>query len=124
MSSAGPVHSPPVSDVAAASGLDEVIHPIIRLKICGLLAPVTEARFGELRDLLGLSDSVLSKHLAVLAKANYISYRRGSVDGRKRLWVTLTSAGRQSFAAHIAAISKLSTQQQDREQGGVEDANM
>lgn len=92
---------------AAASGLDPVIHPIPRLKICALLDPVAEEEFSVLRDLLGVSDSALSKQLSALVDAGYVVQRRATRAGRVRVWTGLTSEGRRAFRGHVAAITGL-----------------
>lgn len=89
------------------SGLDPVIHPLPRLRICALLDPVTEEEFATLRDLLQTSDSALSKQIAALADAGYVSQRRAVRGGRSRVWVTLTASGRDAFRSHIAALTAL-----------------
>ncbi|MGO2519172.1 MAG: transcriptional regulator [Microbacterium sp.] len=89
------------------TGLDPVIHPLPRLRICALLDPVTEEEFATLRDLLKTSDSALSKQVAALADAGYVSQRRAVRAGKSRVWVKLTDSGRRSFRAHVAALSAL-----------------
>lgn len=87
--------------------LDPVIHAPTRLQLMAMLAGVTEAEFGRLRELTGVSDSVLSKHLAALAEAGYVRPRKAALDGRQRTWVALTRAGRAAFAAHVAALGAI-----------------
>lgn len=89
------------------SALDPVIHPLPRLRICALLDPVTEEEFAALRDLLTTSDSALSKQLAALADAGYVSQRRAVRAGRSRVWVQLTPAGRRAFHGHMVALGDL-----------------
>jgi hypothetical protein len=43
--------------------LDAVIHAPNRLQICAVLTPLEEAEFQMLRETVGISDSVLSKHI-------------------------------------------------------------
>lgn len=93
--------------------LDAVIHPIPRLRICALLDPVTEEEFSTLRDLLGTTDSALSKQLATLADALYVTQRRAARGGRSRVWVALTPSGRQAFHQHIAALAELARSRSD-----------
>ncbi|HEV7948625.1 MAG TPA: transcriptional regulator [Glaciihabitans sp.] len=95
------------SSTAAQDGFNEIIHAPTRLRICSILAEVTDAEFGTVRDALGLSDSVLSKHLKVLEDAGYITLRKGTVNTRTRTWVSLTKAGRAAFKAHIAELRAL-----------------
>jgi len=91
----------------ALPGIDPVIHPLPRLRICALLDPVTEEEFATLRDLLQTSDSALSKQVTALADAGYVSQRRAVRAGKSRVWVQLTGAGRRAFHSHIAALTAL-----------------
>jgi DNA-binding transcriptional ArsR family regulator len=88
-------------------GLDPVIHPPARLQIAALLAAVTDAEFSTLRDALGVSDSVLSKHLSALADAGYLKLRKAALGGRQRTWASLTRSGRLAFSAHVRALQAL-----------------
>ena len=60
----------------AGPELDPVIHPAHRLKICAALLDATEVEFATLREVVGVSDSVLSKQLAALAAVGYVVQRR------------------------------------------------
>ncbi|HEY2725088.1 MAG TPA: transcriptional regulator [Pseudonocardiaceae bacterium] len=83
--------------------LDEIIHPVTRLSICGLLAAGADwVEFAVVRDSVGVSDSVLSKQSRVLEDAGYLEVRKGAVGRRPRTWFRLTPAGRDAFTAHVA----------------------
>lgn len=86
---------------------DAVIHAPGRLQICGILASVQDAEFAMVRDAIGVSDSVMSKHLKQLEEAGYVKLTKAAQDGRQRTWLTLTSAGRRAFAAHVAELQRL-----------------
>lgn len=90
--------------MSGIAGWDATIHAPHRLRICALLDDVKELEFAVLRDTLSLSDSVLSKQLAVLAEAGYLASRRAKRNRRQRVWLALTSEGRRAFAAHVAAL--------------------
>jgi DNA-binding MarR family transcriptional regulator len=94
------------SHEAASTGgpFDPVIHPPHRLRICATLEPFDEYEFSALRDVVGVSDSVLSKQLAILMDARYVIQRRGTRDGRQRVWLMLTEQGRAAFAGHVRAL--------------------
>lgn len=92
---------------------DEVVHAPVRLRICGLLRPVDGLDFAVLRDSLGSSDPVLSKHVKVLADAGYVSSTKSASslrhDARRITWVALTPAGRRAFDGHVAALHQIAT---------------
>ncbi|EFQ83747.1 hypothetical protein HMPREF0063_11410 [Aeromicrobium marinum DSM 15272] len=85
-------------------GFDEVVHAPQRLRICAFLDAVTTAEFSAVRDLLGAADSVVSKHLKVLADAGYVAIDKPTGRGRVRTWVGLTPEGRAAYRGHVAAL--------------------
>ena len=100
------------------SGIDPVIHPLARLKICAALYHAGavekqtsrhEMRFGALKDKVDLSDSALSKQLATLEEHGYVTRFReyGSTRARDTVWVTLTAAGARAFKNHTAALREI-----------------
>lgn len=90
-----------------ADGFDEIVHAPNRLQICALLASVDSAEFATVRDAVGLSDSVLSKHVRTLQEAGYVSVRKATAASRVRTWLALTKAGRRAFDGHVAALQDL-----------------
>ncbi len=93
-------------------GLDLALHAPARLQIAALLARVQEAEFAAIRDIVEVSDSVLSKHLAALGEAGYVRLRKAALDGRQRTWASLTRSGRKAFDGHLAALQDLVAQAQ------------
>ena len=90
-----------------AIALDSHLHAPARLQIATVLANVQTAEFARLRQITGVSDSVLSKHLAALVDAGYIRLTKTPLDGRQRTWASFTRAGRKAFAAHMRALQAL-----------------
>lgn len=86
---------------------DETIHAPLRLQLCALLSPLEEAEFAVLREELGVSDSVLSKHLSQLEQAGYVALRKSAVGGRQRTWAGLTAKGRKALAGHVAELKRI-----------------
>jgi DNA-binding MarR family transcriptional regulator len=87
--------------------LDPVIHAPTRLQIAAILAVVDDAEFATVRDAVGASDSVLSKHVSQLVEAGYVKMRKAALGGRQRTWLSLTREGRRAFAAHMQALQQL-----------------
>ena len=87
--------------------LDVIIHAPLRLQVCVMLAPVASLDFARAREQLDVSESVLSKHVKVLAAAGYVAVRKAASEGRQRTRLVLTPAGREAFAAHAAALRSL-----------------
>ena len=88
-------------------GLDPLIHAPARLQVVTTLSAVSEAEFATLRDILDVSDSVLSKHISALVDAGYVRSRKGIQAGRRTTWIGLTCAGRRALREHVAALRQL-----------------
>lgn len=86
---------------------DAVIHAPLRLQICAMLTELQSAEFATVRDALGVSDSVLSKHVRTLQEAGYVELRKATVTSRVRTWLALTKSGRRAFSAHVAELHRL-----------------
>jgi DNA-binding MarR family transcriptional regulator len=86
---------------------DAVVHAPPRLQICGLLAAVDTMDFAAVRDAVGVSDSVLSKHVKQLEEAGYVKVRKATITSRVRTSLALTGTGRGAFAAHVAELRRI-----------------
>jgi DNA-binding MarR family transcriptional regulator len=91
----------------SAAGLDDVIHAPARLSIVALLAASQWVEFGVTRDHVGVSDSVLSKHVTTLETAGYVKVKKGYVGKRPRTWLQLTKPGRTAFEGHLNALHEI-----------------
>jgi DNA-binding MarR family transcriptional regulator len=89
-------------------GFAQLIHPLPRLQLMAVLVDVTDAEFATLRQLLDISDSQLSKHLALLSEAKLIKISKAKANGRQRTWVEATILGRETFERHIQSLRQLS----------------
>ncbi|WP_308312479.1 transcriptional regulator [Streptomyces sp. ISL-11] len=89
---------------APEDGFNETIHAPNRLRICAALDAVEEIEFSTVRETLGVSPSVLSKHVTVLCDVGYVEQRRAVRDTRQRVWLRLTKQGRAAYRAHLAAL--------------------
>ncbi|MDT0308376.1 transcriptional regulator [Streptomyces sp. DSM 44917] len=86
------------------SGFDATIHAPNRLRVCALLDTAGEAEFARVQSHLGVSASVLSKHVTVLMDAGYVAQRKATRDTRQRVWLHLTPEGRTAYHRHLAAL--------------------
>ena len=91
----------------ASPVLDPVIHAPGRLQICAILSSVDDAEFAMVRDAIGVSDSVMSKHLKLLEEAGHIAVSKVASGGRQRTWLKLTPGGRKAFKDHVAELTRL-----------------
>src|SRR5262245_37074140 len=92
----------------AYAGLDRIIHEKARLGILtSLIAHPKGLAFAELRQLCGLSDGNLSRHLQVLEEAGLVQVLK-SFEGRRPLTTCrLTPAGRQRFVVYLAILERV-----------------
>lgn len=106
-SAAGTADPPNHPSRLSPGTFDPVIHAPHRLRICAMLDHSGEFEFSAVREVVGVSDSVLSKQLAVLMEAGYVQQRRGVRDTRQRVWLSLTDSGRRAFQAHVQSLRAL-----------------
>lgn len=86
---------------------DELIHPSTRLSLVATLAAADWAEFAFLKERLALSDSALSKQLAALEEAGYVTTERRLTGTRHKVRAKLTSTGRNAFEGHVAALQSI-----------------
>jgi DNA-binding MarR family transcriptional regulator len=63
--------------------------------------------FATMREIVGVSESVLSKHVKQLEDAGYVVIDKRTLASRVRTWLALTRAGRKALEAHMAALRAL-----------------
>jgi len=93
--------------MSAVPVFDPVIHAPGRLQICAILSGVDDAEFAMIRDRIGVSDSVLPKHVKQLEEAGYVALTKAPFAARQRTWLALPGKGRKAFAAHVAELQRL-----------------
>lgn len=86
------------------SRLDDVMYQPVRFSIVAALAAAKQLEFSTVRDVVEISDSLLSQHASRLEEAGYVQISKGYVGKRPRTWLSLTSAGRAAFEEHVAAL--------------------
>ncbi|GAA3849213.1 transcriptional regulator [Brevibacterium ammoniilyticum] len=78
-----------------------------RLGLVASLKNRDRAEFKLLRDSLGVSDSVLSRHVTALEKAGLVSVAKGYVGKRPRTWVSITKDGVRRLDGHVQALREI-----------------
>jgi DNA-binding MarR family transcriptional regulator len=81
--------------------LDQLIHERVRLGIVSALAASHKLTFGELKEILGLTDGNLSIHARKLEEAGYITCHKFFLGRRPQSEYTLTAAGRKALEKYI-----------------------
>ena len=92
----------------AYDGLDRVMHEKARLGV--LTSLITHRKglaFGDLKQLCGLTDGNLSRHLQVLSEAGLVDLEKGYEGNRPHTTVRLTQAGRQRFLDYLAVLERV-----------------
>ncbi|MBM7366913.1 transcriptional regulator [Gordonia hydrophobica] len=87
-------------------GIDPVLQQPKRLAAMAVLAHSTATDFPFLKDHLQIGDSDLSKQMAALIAAEYVTSTRSRGRGSVTTY-RITKAGRRAFAAHVTALEKL-----------------
>ena len=91
-------------------GLDPLIHERVRLAILSALAASSEAsglRFGELKELLGVTDGNLSVHARKLEEAGHLACHK-YFEGRVPTTVfRLTARGRRALGRYLDHLEAL-----------------
>ena len=91
----------PKSARTDATALDGVIHERARLSIVSALAAHPSLAFGELKELLGLTDGNLAVHARRLEEAGYVACTKGYAGRVPRTEYRLTPAGRRALTAYL-----------------------
>jgi len=92
----------------AYPGLDRVIHERARLGVLtSLLAHPKGLAFNALKQLCGLTDGNLSRHLEVLESARFIEITKALERGRPQTRCRITSEGRRRFLAYLAVLEQV-----------------
>ncbi len=90
------------------AGLERVIHEKARLGLLtSLMAHPKGLAFADLKQLCGLTDGNLSRHLQVLQEAGLIELIKGYEGNRPHTSCRLTKAGRRRFLEYLAVLERL-----------------
>lgn len=93
---------------ALFEALEKLFHEPNRLSImsavCGADEPLP---FVELKELCGLTDGNLNRHLKVLEEAGAIGIRKAFVDGKPRTTVAITRRGLERFSAYLEVLGRV-----------------
>src|SRR5271156_7168447 len=89
-------------------GLDRVIHEKARLGVLtSLMAHPKGLAFADLKQLCGLTDGNLSRHLQVLQEAGLVDITKGYEGNRPHTSCRLTKTGRRRFLFYLAVLERL-----------------
>src|ERR1700680_73949 len=89
-------------------GLDRVIHERARLSVLTTLAAHPKGlRFGDLKQLCGLTDGNLSRHMQVLQAAGFVEVSKSLEHNRPQPFCRLTGEGRKRYVEYLAVLEQV-----------------
>src|ERR1700710_1332996 len=89
-------------------GLDRVMHEKARLGLLSsLVAHPKGLAFSDLKQLCGLTDGNLSRHLQVLQESGLVEITKSFEGNRPQTICALTRAGRRRFLDYLALLEQL-----------------
>lgn len=92
----------------AYEGLDRTIHERARLSVLtSLVGHPKGLIFNDLKDLCGLTDGNLSRHLQVLQEAGLVEIIKGYDKNRPQTICRITSPGRDRYLEYLAVLEQV-----------------
>jgi DNA-binding MarR family transcriptional regulator len=92
----------------AYGGLDRVIHERARLSVLtSLITNPAALAFGELKQLCGLTDGNLSRHLQVLEESKLVSISKGLRKNRQKTLCRITALGRKRYIEYLTVLEQV-----------------
>jgi DNA-binding transcriptional ArsR family regulator len=92
----------------AYEGLDRVIHEKARLSVLtSLVAHPKGLLFGDLKQLCGLTDGNLSRHLQVLQEAKLVAITKRFEHNRPQTICRITAEGRRRYLDYLATLEQV-----------------
>lgn len=87
--------------------LSKVIHERVRLAIVSALAARGRLTFGELKELLEVTDGNLSVHASILERHGLVEVTKEFAGRKPRTTYSLTREGRREFKRYVKEIEQI-----------------
>jgi DNA-binding MarR family transcriptional regulator len=98
----------PATSRFAYDGLDRVIHERARLSVLtSLVTHPSGLKFAELKQLCGLTDGNLNRHLQVLEEARLVAIAKGLEHNRPQTLCRITAVGRKRFIEYLEVLEQV-----------------
>ncbi len=92
----------------AYEGLDRVIHERARLGVLtSLVGHPKGLVFGDLKQLCGLTDGNLSRHLQVLQEAGFVEISKSFEQNRPQTVCRISAVGRDRYLEYLAVLEQV-----------------
>ena len=96
-----------MSESIKPDDIDAIIHERVRLAIVSALAVTSELSFGQLKDMLSLTDGNLSAHSRTLDEAGYIVVEKTFRGRRPHTAMRLSNKGRKAFKQYVEILRRV-----------------
>ena len=108
----------------AYDGLDRVIHEKARLSVLtSLVAHPKGLVFGDLKQMCGLTDGNLSRHLQVLEEASLVDIEKGYDRNRPKTVVRITAQGRTRYLNYLTVLEQVVSDAANAAKAGTASSN-
>ncbi len=87
--------------------LNKAFESRIRLGIMSILLVNDSVDFGEMKEMLNITDGNLASHIAALEKLEYLTVSKQFVGKKPNTSYAATKAGKKAFGAHLDALEKI-----------------
>ena len=87
--------------------LSKVIHERVRLAMVSALAARGKLTFGELKELLDVTDGNLSVHASILEKHGLVKVNKEFAGRKPRTTYSLTREGRREFKRYVEEMERI-----------------
>lgn len=92
----------------AYDGLDRIIHEKVRLGVLtSLIAHPKGLVFGDLKQLCGVTDGNLSRHLQVLEEAGFVAIAKSFENNRPQTMCRITPEGRKRYLRYLGVLEQV-----------------
>jgi DNA-binding MarR family transcriptional regulator len=86
---------------------NKVFESRVRLGMMSLLVVQEQVDFGQIKEILQLSDGNLSSHMAALEKIGFVEVRKQFINKKPNTTYAITAQGRAAFLEHLTSLEKL-----------------
>lgn len=86
---------------------NKVFESRVRLGMMSLLVVQEQVDFGQIKEILQLSDGNLASHMAALEKIGFIEVRKQFIGKKPNTTYAITAQGRAAFLEHLTFLEKL-----------------
>ncbi len=86
---------------------NKVFESRVRLGMMSLLVVQEQVDFGQIKEILQLSDGNLASHMAALEKIGFVEVRKQFINKKPNTTYAITAQGRAAFLEHLTSLEKL-----------------